>query len=629
MKREGQISVNSKNMFPIIKKWLYSDKDIFLRELVSNGCDAVRKLERLRGIGEAPDEEGYTPKLVVTTNQEAKTITVEDNGLGMTADEVERYITQVAFSGAEEFVEKYKDKAEGDAGIIGHFGLGFYSAFMVASTVEIDTLSYQAGAEAVRWVSSGEESYEITDGSRSGGQHGSTIVLHVAEGEEEFLEEARLREVLHKYCAFMPCEIYLNPKAEARTVYSEDGKPTLNDDGSEKTELFQPRPINDTNPLWQKAPKDCTDDDYKSFYRQVFSDYNEPLFWIHLNVDYPFNLKGILYFPRQSSKLEVMPGQVKLFSNQVFVADNIKEIIPEFLLLLKGVIDCPDMPLNVSRSFLQNDGEVQKIAQHITKKVSDKLHQIFSTEREVYEKYWDDISPFIKFGCIKEDKFYDRMKDILLLKTIDASFKTLEEYPKSEEKKIYYVTNEDMQSQYIKLFRENGQTAALLTHSIDPHFISFMEYKEQQNYQFLRIDSDLGEALKVEKADSSEDSSEDNKALIEAFKSAVNQSNLTVTVEKLKSAQTPAVILLSEFSRRMQDMGRMYGEDFPGSDPEVTLVLNVENPVVKKIPTLSKENQELVCRQVLDLAMLSHKPLSADELTAFVERNVSLLEKIM
>lgn len=626
MKKEGQISVNSKNIFPIIKKWLYSDKDIFLREIVSNGCDAIKKYERLLGINEA-QEDDFKPKLTVIVDKDAKRLIVEDNGIGMTADEVERYITQIAFSGAEDFVEKYKDKVEGDAGIIGHFGLGFYSAFMVSSTVEIDTLSYQPGATPVHWVSEGEETYELTDGYRT--THGSTITMNLADDELEFLEETRIREILSKYCAFMPYEIYLNPKAEERNVYDNEGKQEKNEDGTDKKEIVQPRPINDTSPLWLKAPKDCTDEEYKDFYRKVFYDFNEPLFWIHLNVDYPFNLKGILYFPKQTNKLEVVPGQVKLFCNQVFVADNIKEIIPEFLLLLKGVIDCPDMPLNVSRSFLQNDGEVQKIAQHITKKVSDKLHQVFSNDRESYEKYWNDISSFIKFGCIKDEKFYDRIKDILLLKTIDNTYKTLEEFPK-EDKKIYYVTDENLQAQYIKMFREGGLTAALLTHVIDTHFISFMEYKEHESFQFLRIDSDIGDALKVEQSEDSKKSEEEtNKPLISAFKEAIGKEKLTVQAQSLKSENTPAVILLSEYARRVQDMSRMYGEDIQGVEPEITIVLNTENPVVKKITELEGENQNLVCHQIYDLAMLSHKQLSADEMSEFVERSIQLLQKVM
>lgn len=628
MKREGQISVNSKNMFPIIKKWLYSDKDIFLREIVSNGCDAIKKLESLQGIGEAQLEDGYQPKVIVTIDSEKKQLIVSDNGIGMTEDEVERYITQIAFSGAEEFLEKYKEKSEESAGIIGHFGLGFYSAFMVSDTVEIETLSYKEGAKPVHWVSAGEDSYEIEDGTRT--EHGTTIIMNITEEEQEFLQESRIREILHKYCQFMPYEIYLNPHDEERPVYDKDGNIEKNEDGTEKKRIVKPLPINDIHPLWLKAPKDCTDEDYKAFCQKVFMDFNEPLFWIHLNVDYPFNLKGILYFPKQLNRMEVMPGQVKLYSNQVFVADNIKEIIPEFLLLLKGVIDCPDMPLNVSRSFLQNDGEVQKIAQHITKKVSDKLHQIFKNDRPSYEKYWNDISAFIKFGCLKDEKFYDRMKDILLFKTIDGEYKTLEEYPKAEGNKIYYVTDENLQAQYISMFKENELTAAVLTHAIDPHFISLLEYKNPEEMKFLRIDADLGEALKVsqpevESEDAKKAQEEENNKLIECVKACLPDEKLEYKVESLKATETPAVILLSEYARRIQDMNKVLGESF-APEGQVTLVLNSENEIVKKIPSLTEENRKLVCEHIYDLALMAHKPLSAEQMSKFIARNVKLLE---
>lgn len=628
MKREGQISVNSKNMFPIIKKWLYSDKDIFLREIVSNGCDAIKKLESLQGIGEAQLEDGYQPKVIVTIDSEKKQLIVSDNGIGMTEDEVERYITQIAFSGAEEFLEKYKEKSEESAGIIGHFGLGFYSAFMVSDTVEIETLSYKEGAKPVHWVSAGEDSYEIEDGTRT--EHGTTIIMNITEEEQEFLQESRIREILHKYCQFMPYEIYLNPHDEERPVYDKDGNIEKNEGGTEKKRIVKPLPINDIHPLWLKAPKDCTDEDYKAFYQKVFMDFNEPLFWIHLNVDYPFNLKGILYFPKQLNRMEVMPGQVKLYSNQVFVADNIKEIIPEFLLLLKGVIDCPDMPLNVSRSFLQNDGEVQKIAQHITKKVSDKLHQIFKNDRPSYEKYWNDISAFIKFGCLKDEKFYDRMKDILLFKTIDGEYKTLEEYPKAEGNKIYYVTDENLQAQYISMFKENGLTAAVLTHAIDPHFISLLEYKNPEEMKFLRIDADLGEALKVsqpeaESEDAKKAQEEENNKLIECVKACLPDEKLEYKLESLKATETPAVILLSEYARRIQDMNKVLGESF-APEGQVTLVLNSENEIVKKIPSLTEENRKLVCEHIYDIALMAHKPLSAQQMSKFIARNVKLLE---
>lgn len=591
--REGHIRVESQNIMPIIKKWLYSDKDIFLRELVANGCDAVKKLEKLMFIGEAPKDE-TKPRINITVDKENITIRVEDNGIGMTEEEVEKYITQVAFSGAEEFVRRYQDKTGPDTGIIGHFGLGFYSAFMVSDTVEIDTLSFREGAAPVRWVSKGESSYEIGPGERA--SRGTAVTLHISEEETEFLEESRIREMLRKYCAFMPYEIYLNPKG---------------DDGD--------KPVNDTTPLWLKAPKDCTKEEYEKFYSELFLDFNPPLFWIHLNIDYPFNLKGILYFPKQSNKLEVMPGEIKLYSNQVYIADNIKEVVPEFLMLLKGVIDCPDLPLNVSRSFLQNDGDVQKISKHISKKVSDKLHEIFSEERETYNKYWEDIAPFIKFGCMRDESFYDRVRDIVLLKTIDDKYLTLSEYPRDKENRIFYVSDENVQAQYIRMFREQGQTAAILSHAIDSHFITFLEYKEKDT-RFARIDSEIGDAMK------SEDGGDHNE-LIEAFKKAVGNDKLTVKAERLKSAEMPAVMLLDEYARRMQDMSRLYG-DMPGAAPESTVVLNLENPVVQKITALTPDDAALACRYILDLARLSHKPLSAEEMSGFLGRSVELLGRL-
>ena len=596
MKREGQIQVNSENMFPIIKKWLYSDKDIFLRELISNGCDAIKKLERLNSIGEAhtADEKA---RIDVCVDKENRTLTISDNGIGMNEEEVEKYITQIAFSGAADFIEKYKDKTDGDAGIIGHFGLGFYSAFMVSDRVEIETLSYQPGSQAVHWSSDGSSTYEIGDGTRTA--HGSTMILHIAEDSLDFLEESRIREILHKYCHFMPYEIFLNSKHE------EDEKP-----------------VNNISPLWLKAPKDCTKEEYESFYSEVFMDFNPPLFWIHLNVDYPFNLKGILYFPKQTNKVEVMPGEIKLFSNQVYIADNIKEVVPEFLMLLKGVIDCPDLPLNVSRSFLQNDGDVEKISKHITKKVSDKLHSVFNEDRKAYEGYWDDIAPFIKFGCIKDEKFYDRVKDIVLFKTINDEYLTISEYPKQEDGKIFYVTDENVQAQYVRMFKQNGMNAALLSHAIDSHFISFLEYKEKDT-KFARIDSDIGDALKT---DANVDTDEAQKQLIETFKAALNNPEVTVKAEHLKSAETPAIILLSEYERRMQDMSAMYGGMF-GSAPktQTTIVLNVENDVVKVIGQLSEENNKLVCQHIYDLAMLSHKQLTAEEMSSFIEHSMQIL----
>ncbi|MCI8349685.1 MAG: molecular chaperone HtpG [Oscillospiraceae bacterium] len=611
MAREGQITVHSENMFPIIKKWLYSDKDIFLRELVANACDAISKRQRLESLGEAP-QGGETPRIIIRTDAEAKTLTIEDNGIGMTGDEVEKYIAQVAFSGAEDFLKQYESQGEeGQNGIIGHFGLGFYSAFMVADTVDIDTLSCQPGAQAVTWSSSGVSTYTMDDSGRT--QVGSLITLHLAEAEGEFLEEHRIREILRKYCAFMPYEIYLNP-----TDVWEEPEQAEEEEGKEPPRKNYP--VNDTAPLWKKTPKDCTDEEYKQFYMQNFMDFNEPLFWIHLNVDYPFRLQGILYFPKNQNKLELVPGQVKLYCNQVYVADNIKEVIPEFLLLLKGVIDCPDLPLNVSRSFLQNDGDVAKISAHITKKVSDKLHAIFKSERERYEGCWEDLAPFIKFGCIKDEKFYDRIQDILLFKTTAGKFYTLEEYPK-EEGKIFYASDVDKQSQYIRLSEEMGQPVAVLDHMIDNHFVSFLEYKDS-NLHFGRVDSDLSGALKEK------DETVVDVALADAFKAHIGEEKLNIRTEELKNGQIPAVFLLGESERRMQEMAQMYGETMGfGGETERTIVLNTKNPLVKALPTLTGQVQEMACRQIYDLALLSHKTLSAQEMSDFVARSVSLLCK--
>lgn len=650
MAKQGSLSINSENIFPIIKKWLYSDHDIFIRELVSNGCDAVTKLKKLSVMGEFEEADDEKYKVEVRINPTDKTLTFIDNGIGMTEDEVDEYINQIAFSGAAAFMEQYKDKAS-DEQIIGHFGLGFYSAFMVADKVTIDTLSYKEGATPVHWECDGGTEFDMEDGDKA--ERGTTITLYLNDESYEFCNEYRCREVLNKYCSFMPVEIYfVNEEEEAKKAEeaakkdaeekvidvdvkdadakennadTEDGDSEVTLEEEEEEEDDAPKPINQIHPLWTKHPNDCTDEEYKEFYRDVFHDYKEPLFWIHLNMDYPFNLKGILYFPKQLNRMEVMPGQVKLYSNQVFVADNIKEIIPEFLLLLKGVIDCPDMPLNVSRSFLQNDGEVQKIAQHITKKVSDKLHQIFKNDRETYEKYWNDISAFIKFGCLKDEKFYDRMKDILLLHTIDGEYKTLEEYPKADENKIYYVTDENLQAQYISMFRQNGLTAAVLTHVIDPHFISMLEYKEQEKLKFLRIDSDLGSALKTEQTEEEKQQQEEqDKQLIERFKQALPEEKLEYQVESLKSDETPAVILLSEYARRIQDMSRAFGESF-GGPAQVTLVLNRENPIIRSLETLPDDKRELVCKQVYDLAQLAHKPLSAEQMQGFMHRSMQLL----
>ena len=601
--REGNILVNSENILPIIKKWLYSDKDIFLREIVSNGCDAIHKLERLTSMGQAQKAEGETYSVRIFLDKEAKTLRVEDDGLGMTEEEVEKYITQVAFSGAKDFLEKYKEQGDDEGGIIGHFGLGFYSVFMVADTVEIDTLSYQKEAKPVHWQSKGESAYEIGEGTRT--QHGTVITLHISENESEFLEENRIGEILHKYCQFMPYEIYLNPDKPIAPAKEGEEPPA-------------PQPVNNTHPLWQKAPKDCTKEEYEKFYTELFMDFNPPLFWIHLNVDYPFNLKGILYFPQQSNKVEVMPGQIKLYSNQVYIADNIKEVVPEFLMLLKGVIDCPDLPLNVSRSFLQNDGEVQKISKHITKKVSDKLHEIFKKERADYEKYWEDIAPFVKFGCIRDESFYERVKDIVLLKSIDGSYKPFAEFPKDKENRIFYVTDEDAQAQYVRLFKEQGKDAALLGHVIDSHFISFLEYKEK-DLKFARIDSDISYAKKddVEEADS--------QPLIDTFKTLLGKDKLQVKAERLKNAATPAVLLVDENARRMQEMSKMMPGMPVGPAPEGTLVLNVENAVVKALPTMEKERGTLISSYIYDLAQLGNKPLNAEQMAQFMEHSAKLL----
>lgn len=598
MKKEGKIKVHSENIFPIIKKWLYSDKDIFLRELVSNACDAIKKYDRLISLGEVNDE-NIKGRIDILLDKENKIIKISDNGIGMTEDEVLKYITQIAFSGAEDFIEKYKDKTDAKDGIIGHFGLGFYSAFMVSGSVEIDTLSYEKGAKAVHWKSDGSDVYEISDGART--TRGTDIILNISDEETEFLEKPRLSEILRKYCKFMPYEIFFTVKGEET-------------DKEEKC-------INITSPLWLKAPKDCTKEEYEEFYRDTFLDFNPPLFWIHLNVDYPFNLKGILYFPKQNNKLEVMPGEIKLFSNQVYIADNIKEVVPEFLMLLKGVIDCPDLPLNVSRSFLQNDGDLMKISKHITKKVSDKLHSIFNNDRSEYESYWDDISPFIKFGCIKDEKFYNRVKDILLFKTINNKYLTLQELPKQDDNKVFYVTDENVQAHYINMFKENNMDAVILNHAIDQHFINFLEYKDNE-IKFLRIDSDISDSLKKSS------DSENNDELIEKFKNSVSNKEITVKAEHLKSEKTPAIILLSEQERRMQELGAMYGGMFANTKPNVTIVLNLENEVIKSINNLDETKCKLVCENIFDLATISHRQLTKDEMESFINRSVEILKMI-
>lgn len=607
MSKEGQIKINTENLLPIIKKWLYSDKDIFIRELVANCCDAIKKLERLRSIGEA-DASDEKPEIRIKLDKDNRTVSISDNGIGMTEDEVEKYITQIAFSGAEEFIEKYKDKGDGEAGIIGHFGLGFYSAFMVSDKVEIETLSYLPNSKPVHWESDGSTCYVIGDGTKD--TVGTTVILHINDDSSEFLESFAFSQILNKYCKFMAYEIFFDDGRK------KDDEKKENTDGESSAE----KPINNPSPLWLKAPKDCTDEEYIAFYHEAFDDFNEPLFWIHLNVDYPFNLKGILYFPKQNDKLKVMPGQVKLYCNQVYIADNIKEVIPEFLMLLNGVIDCPDLPLNVSRSFLQNDKDVEKISKHITKKIADKLVSVFNNDYDKYTSYWDDISPFIKFGCIKDEKFYDKVKDILLFRTIKNETLTFANLPKYDDK-VFYVTDENVQSQYIAMCKENDIDAVLLTHTIDNHFISFLEYKESGT-RFARVDSDLSSAMKAD--NKSED--ENNDELINIFKNALGIENLKIEAEHLKSKETPAVILLSEFERRMEDMNKMYGGMFGAmATATSTLVLNLENKVISSLKNMNEEKRSLVCKQIYDLALLSNRQLTSDELTEFIKRSVALL----
>ena len=609
---KGNISVDSENLFPIIKKWLYSDKDIFLRELVSNACDAVTKLKKLAGIGEAELDADEKFKVTVSIDKKNNKLIISDNGIGMTEEEIDKYINQIAFSGASDFLSKYKDEENEGAQIIGHFGLGFYSAFMVSDSVEIDSLSYQKGAVPARWVCDGTMEFDMSEGERD--ERGTTITLNIAEDSREFLEESTIRQILHKYCAFLPTEIYVE------NLDDESEKP---EEGKESEE---PKPINNTTPLWMKKPSECTDEEYKAFYRDVFMDFNEPLFWIHLNVDFPFNLKGILYFPKINMEFAGQEGQIKLFNNQVFVADNVKEVIPEFLMLLKGVIDCPDLPLNVSRSFLQNDGYVKKISAHITKKVADKLTGIYNSDKESYEKYWDDINIFIKYGCIRDEKFYEKIKDILIFKTTDGKYVTMNEYLEGKDKKeIYYVSDPKLQSQYIRMFKEQGLEAVELPTMMDTHFISFLEMKNPE-VKFKRIDSVLSDT-----AEDKETDEETSKALVEKFKTRIGDDTLKIEVKPLKNAEIPAVILLSEESRRMQEMYRSYGQQMAGMasmfHDEFTLVINMNNDLIQKLDSLSEEDADLVMDQVYDLARISHSPLSAEAMTKFIERSNKLLEK--
>ena len=618
--QKGSISIHTENIFPIIKKWLYSDKDIFIRELISNGCDAVNKYKKLISLGEAKGDADENYKIKVSIDKENSALIFEDNGIGMTAEEVEKYINQVAFSGAEDFFNTYKDKMNEENDIIGHFGLGFYSSFMVSKKVQIDTLSYKENATPVRWVSEDGLEFELTQ-SDNRETRGTTITLFLADDSKEFLEEYTVRNIIDKYCSFLPVDIYLE------TIKTEETK---------EDEVVDTTPINDTNPLWLKAPKDCTDEEYKEFYRKVFKTFDEPLFWIHLNVDYPFNLKGILYFPKLKNEFELIEGKVKLYNNQVFVADNIKEVIPEFLLLLKGVIDCPDLPLNVSRSFLQNDRDVSKISKHIVKKVADKLKSLYKNERENYEKFWDDIQVFIKFGCLKDESFYDKVKDSILFKTINSQYITLNDYlencKEKHENKVFYVSNEEQQSQYIKLFKDYGLDAVILDSTIDNHFISMIEFKNQ-GVHFNRIDADLSDILK-------ENDNEDNKEIktdIEnLFKDVIGDRINTYSVESLKSEDTPAIILISEQSRRMAEMRSQFaGMDFGMSfEEEKTLVINNNSSIVKKLVSLKddeskKEQISLICNQIVDIALLSNKELDSKQLDEFIKRNNQLMSMVI
>ena len=623
---KGNISVDSENLFPIIKKWLYSDKDIFLRELVSNGCDAVTKLKKLASIGEAQIDENEKFKVTVSIFKDAKKLVISDNGIGMTAEEIDKYINQIAFSGASDFLSKYKEEDDKGSQIIGHFGLGFYSAFMVADSVEIDSLSYQDGAKAAKWTCDGSMEFDLTDGDRT--ERGTTITLNIAEDSEEFLEESTIRQILHKYCAFLPIEIYVEIPEDKHEDHCDCGHD--HDHEHEYDTPSEPKPINNTTPLWMKKPSECTDEEYKEFYRNVFMDFNEPLFWIHLNVDYPFNLKGILYFPKINHEFAGQEGQIKLYNNQVFVADNVKEVIPEFLMLLKGVIDCPDLPLNVSRSFLQNDGYVKKISSHITKKVADKLTSIYNNERENYEKYWDYINIFIKYGCLRDEKFYEKVKDVIIYKDIDGKYLTLDEYlDGKEEKDVYYVSDPQTQSQYINMFKNQGLNAVVLPSMMDTHFISLVEMK-QTGVKFKRIDSAINDISdNTEKDDSTKEQEE---KLIEKFKNEIKDDTLKIEVQSLKDDSIPAVILLGEQSRRMQEMYKAYGQQMAGMadmfHDEFTLVLNSNNSLIKKIDTLNDEDANLVIDHVYDLAKISHSPLPAEQMTKFIERSNKLLEKL-
>ncbi len=619
---KGTISINAQNIMPVIKKWLYSDKDIFLRELVSNGCDAIAKYRLLALKGEAPADENLRVDVVV--DKEAGTLQIIDNGIGMTGEEVEKYICQVAFSGAEEFLKQYKPEEGENGGIIGHFGLGFYSAFMVASKVVIDSLSWQADAQAVRWTSEDGMTYDMEPSDRA--ERGTCITLYLNEDEKEFLDRYAVRTVLEKYCAFMPVPVFLSEVKKPEPPKAEEAK-----DGEEKAEADAPKPeepqqVNETAPLWLKRPSDCTEEEYREFYRKVFHDYEEPLFWIHLNAEYPFNLKGILYFPKIRNEFTASEGQVKLFSNQVFVADNIKEIIPEFLLLLKGAIDCPDLPLNVSRSFLQNDGYVKKLSAYITRKVADRLMSEFNTKREDYQKYWDDIHPFVKYGCMRDDKFWERVKNAILFKTTTGEYLTVKEYGdrnfKDDKKTVFYASDPQRQAQMIQLYRDQDTDVIVLDTLIDNNFISFMEYRGgQEGVSFRRVDASM-EGL-TEGGESDEDT---RKALEEKFRKALNQPELEVKLEKFKSSEMPAMITVEEQSRRFTEMAKQWGNGM-GLPEKRTLVLNAAHPLIGYLKTADADSDmtEMVCSQVLDLAEMSRQMLEPERMVAFLARSNKLL----
>ncbi|MBP5426866.1 MAG: molecular chaperone HtpG [Clostridiales bacterium] len=644
----GNISINTENIFPIIKKWLYSEKDIFLREIVSNASDAINKMKKLVSMGEASlkDDEEY--KINVYVDRQKGLLRVEDNGLGMTAEEIKKYINQIAFSGAKDFLEKYKDKTD-EGQIIGHFGLGFYSSFMVSDKVEIETLSYKEGAKAVKWTSKDGTDYEIEDSLKN--TRGTMVTMYLSEDSKEFQEEYTVTNVLKKYFSFLPVNIYLinvdGVKTDPSTLTDEQQielmKEELKKNAEEEEkkdevkdkEKSGPTPLNDTNPLWLKNPNECTEEEYKDFYKKTFNDYNDPLFWVHLNMDYPFNLKGILYFPRLKHNFETVEGRIKLYYNQVFVADNIKEVIPEFLLLLKGCLDCPDLPLNVSRSFLQSDGYVRKISSHITKKVADKLISIFENDKDSYCKYWEDIHPFVKYGCMRDDKFYERVNDVVIYKTINGEFLTLKEFIAKTKKEgtkdvVPYVSDEQQQSQYIKLFKENNMDAVILPSMLDNQFITFVETKEN-DLQFRRIDSEVSSSLKE---DGEEDLSDKQKDLEKIFKENLNNDKLKVSLQSLKAQDVPAMITLSEEQRRFQEMSRMYsgGVDMSAMfKDEVTLVLNNNNKLIQNILANSdtkKDEVKLMCEHIYDLAIMSHRQLTSDEMTKFIERSNKLLEMI-